>query len=188
MTDASSAAGAVPGPAGFVPPPYPYSRLTAVAARAEGHPGGMVDLSIGTPCDPPPDAVVAALGSSGTERGYPTSVGSLALRQAAAGWLTRRFDLAIDPALIAACVGTKEMVATTAWFLRLRTPGRDTVLAPATAYPTYAMSAQLAGCRTVAVPEGADGGMDLGPGSPTTDAARAVVLWVEQSGQPERAL
>ena len=31
----------------------------------------MVDCSIGTPCDPPPRAVVDALASSGTERGYP---------------------------------------------------------------------------------------------------------------------
>ena len=52
---------AADGPGGFVPPPYPYSRLAAVAAVAETHPGGMVDLSVGTPCDPPPDAVVAAL-------------------------------------------------------------------------------------------------------------------------------
>ena len=34
-------------------------------------PGGVVDLSIGTPYDPPPAAVVEALGSSGAERGYP---------------------------------------------------------------------------------------------------------------------
>lgn len=176
-----------PGAGGFVPPPYPYSRLTAVADRAERHPGGMVDLSIGTPCDPPTEAVVAALGSSGTERGYPTSVGSAVLRQAAAGWLNRRFGIDVDTAHIAACVGTKEMVATTAWFLRLRTPGRDTVLAPATAYPTYAMSAQLAGCRAVAVPEGPDGGMDLDRIS-DEDAARAVVLWVNSPANPTGSL
>ena len=47
----------------------------------------MVDCSIGTPCDPPPRAVVDALASSGTERGYPASAGSPQLREAAAAWL-----------------------------------------------------------------------------------------------------
>jgi len=47
-------------------PPYPYDRLQGLAKLAEAHEGGMVDCSIGTPCDPPPRAVVDALASSGT--------------------------------------------------------------------------------------------------------------------------
>ena len=43
---------------------------------ADAHEGGVVDLSIGTPFDPPPDAVIEALASSGTERGYPPSIGT----------------------------------------------------------------------------------------------------------------
>jgi succinyldiaminopimelate transaminase len=172
---------------GFVPPPYPYSRLSAVADVAARHPGGMVDLSIGTPCDPPPEAVVAALASSGAERGYPTSVGSPTLRQAAAGWMHRRFGVDIDTAHIGACVGTKEFVASAAWYLRLRTPERDTVLSPAIAYPTYALGAQLAGCRSVVVPELAGGGLDLSQVS-DDDAARAVVLWVNSPANPTGAL
>src|SRR5580693_3571511 len=160
-------------PAGFVPPPYPYSRLAAVADRAERHPGGMVDLSIGTPCDPPPEAVVAALASSGSERGYPTSVGSPPLRDAARRWMARRFGVDVDTAQIGACVGTKEFVASAAWFLRLRSPGRDTVLSPAVAYPTYALGARLAGCRVVEVPAGGDGGPDLSTVS-DEDAGRAL--------------
>ncbi len=147
----------------------------------------MVDLSIGTPCDPPPDAVVAALATSGSERGYPSSVGSPSLRQAAARWIGRRFGVDIDASRVAACVGTKELVASTAWFLRLRSPERDTVLAPAVAYPTYALGAQLAGCRVVAVPESADGGLDLSSVS-DEDAARAVILWVNSPGNPTGSL
>jgi len=169
--------------AGFVPPPYPYGRLSAVAAMAETVPGGMVDLSIGTPGDPPPPAVVAALSSSGAERGYPSSSGSPALLRAAAGWMTRRFGVDVDTGHIAACVGTKEFVATAAWLLRLRTPGRDTVLAPAVAYPTYAMSAQLAGCRAVGVPEAPGGGLDLSMIS-DDDAGRALMLWVNSPANP----
>jgi succinyldiaminopimelate transaminase len=172
-----------PAPAAFVPPPYPYSRLQAVAARAEALPGGMVDLSIGTPCDPPADAVVAALGASGAERGYPTSKGSPVLRQAAARWIERRFGVVVDPADIGACVGTKEFVASTAWFLRLRSPDRDTVLAPAIAYPTYAMGAQLARCRSIALAELPGGGLDLDSVS-DEDAERCVALWVNSPANP----
>ena len=126
---------AVPGtPAGFAPPPYPYERLNGAKAMATerfAHRGGLVDCSIGTPCDPPPASVLAAMATSGTERGYPTSPGSPEYRRAAAEWIQRRFGVDVDPARqVAACVGTKEFVATTAQFLRLRSPDRDTVLLP----------------------------------------------------------
>ncbi|MEM7276120.1 MAG: hypothetical protein AAF547_23805, partial [Actinomycetota bacterium] len=74
---------------GFVPPPYPYDRLNELSAAADRHDGGIVDLSIGTPFDPPPAAVVAALAGSGTERTYPPSIGTPAFRAAAADWLNR---------------------------------------------------------------------------------------------------
>ena len=67
---------------GFVPPPYPYDRLDAYQKLAAAHDGGIVDLSIGTPCDPPPPAVIEALSQSNSERGYPASIGSEALRLA----------------------------------------------------------------------------------------------------------
>lgn len=184
MTSVPGPAG-VPGGAGegFVPPPYPYDQLAVVASVAARHPGGAVDLSIGTPCDPPPAAAVAALASSGSERGYPSSVGSPALRDAAARWIHRRFGVTVDAGDIAACIGTKEFVASAAWFLRLRAPARDTVLAPAVAYPTYALGARLAGCRTVGVPEAPQGGLDVSQIT-DEDAARAVVLWVNSPGNP----
>ena len=173
--------------AGFSPPPYPYDRLASVARVASSHRGGVVDLSVGTPCDAPPEAVLAALGTSGTERGYPASVGSAALRGASADWMQRRFGVSIDPAQVAACVGTKEFVAGAAWLLRLRTPDRDTVLAPALAYPTYAMGARLAGCRVVEVPAAGDGGLDLSAVD-DDDAERALCLWVNSPSNPTGAL
>ena len=185
-----TSAGGAPVPGGFSPPPYPYERLRALTGRAVARfgPDGVVDCSIGTPCDPPPAAVLAALASSGSERGYPTSPGSPAYRGAAAAWLGRRFGVTVDPDLeVAACVGTKEFVASTAQYLRLRSPGRDTVLYPAVSYPTYAMGAELAGCRAVPVDERADGGPDLASIDPD-DAARALVLWVNSPANPSGQL
>jgi succinyldiaminopimelate transaminase len=161
---------------GFRPPPYPFERLDALRAVADRLPGGKVDLSAGSPCDPPPDAVIAALARSGAERGYPASVGIPALREAVAGWFERRLGVSLDPAQIAACVGTKELVAGVPHWLRLRTPGRDTVLYPAISYPTYAMGATLAGCRAVPYHKLAEIELD--------DAARALCLWVNTPANP----
>ena len=170
-------------PAGFQPPPYPYDRLRELQAIADALPGGRVDLSIGTPCDAPPDAVVAALGSSGSERSYPLSLGSAAYRDAAAGWLERRFGVSVPAAQVAACVGSKELVAGLPHWLRLRSPARDTVLYPAVSYPSYEMGATLAGCRAVAVPLDDRWRIDVSAIDPA-DAARALCLWVNTPGNP----
>jgi aspartate/methionine/tyrosine aminotransferase len=168
----------------FVPPPYPYDRLDALRAQAEAVPGGIVDCSIGTPCDPVPDVALAA-GRDALERsaGYPLSAGSADLRAAARDWIERRFDVALAPEQVAACVGTKEFVASLPHYLHLRDPSRDTVLYPAVSYPTYEMGAVLAGCRAVPVPLDRDWHLDLAAVS-DADAARALVLWLNEPGNP----
>jgi len=172
---------------GFSPPPYPYDRLGPVHRLAADQPGGAVDLSIGTPCDPPSGAVVAALATSGTERGYPPSVGTAALRQAAVGWMSRRLGVDVPVDAVAGCVGTKELVATIPQWLRLRDPSRDTVLYPAVSYPTYQMGALLARCRAVPVPVDEKWQLDLAQVD-DTDAARALCLWVNTPSNPTGAL
>jgi succinyldiaminopimelate transaminase len=168
---------------GFVPPPYPYDRLDAFAVFGREMEGGLVDLSIGTPCDPPLDAVVSALSNSNTERGYPPSIGIEPLRRAAIDWMRRRFGVEVSLSDVAACIGTKEFVATTPHWMRLRTPSKDTVFYPAVAYPTYEMGAILANCRAVPVPTNAAGTMDLAAIS-AEDAARGLMLWVNSPSNP----
>jgi succinyldiaminopimelate transaminase len=172
---------------GFVPPPYPYDRLRRLHPIADAHAGGLVDLSVGTPIDPPPPFVVEALATSGAERGYPPSVGTAELRVAASQWMRRRLGVDVDAELIAACIGTKEFVGTVPQLMRLRRPTRDTVLYPSISYPTYAMGATLAGCRAVAVPSTPDGVLDLDSVGPD-DAARALMLWVNSPSNPTGAL
>jgi len=172
---------------GWTPPPYPYDRLVPLRSKAAALDGGLVDLSIGDPSDAPPASVIAALSSSGAERGYPTSVGSPAFREAAAGWLERRLGVAVPTSAIGACVGTKELVAGMPGWLHLRDPGRDTVLFPAVSYPTYAMGAVLAGCRAVAVPMDGAWRADLA-GIDPADAERALCLWVNCPGNPAGGL
>ena len=171
---------------GFVPPVYPYDQLDAARAKADALPGGVVDLSIGTPTDPPPPVVLAALADAdrgGAVRGYPPSAGTAALREAIVAWTAQRLGVALPPEAVAACVGTKEFVATLPQWLRLRTPAKDTVLYPAIAYPTYEMGAILAGCRAVPVPVDASFRLNLAAVS-DADAARALALWVNSPGNP----
>ncbi|MCU1374361.1 MAG: dapL, partial [Actinomycetia bacterium] len=172
---------------GFVPPQYPFDKLAPLQAICEQHDGGMVDLSVGTPVDPPPAFVLEALATSGAERGYPASIGSLELRTAASGWFGRRLGVDIGPKQIAACIGTKELVAGLPHWLKLRTPDRDTVLYPAVSYPTYEMGAILAGCRAVPVPVDHQWRLDLSQIDPA-DAARALCLWSNTPGNPAGGL
>jgi succinyldiaminopimelate transaminase len=173
--------------AGFTPPPYPFDRLDAFQKIAASHDGGIVDLSIGTPCDPPPDAVVAALSQSGSERGYPASIGTEALRRSVARWMGRTFAIDVPISRIAACIGTKEFVATTPHYMKLRRPNRDTVIYPAVAYPTYEMGAILAGLRAVAIPMNAEGHMDFASLS-QDDIDRALMVWVNSPSNPTGGL
>ena len=172
---------------GFVPPPYPYDRLDAFKAVAAKHQGGVIDLSVGDPCDPPSAAVIAALSTSNLERGYPPSIGIEPLRAAARNWMQRSFDIDIPLSQIAAAVGSKEFVVTTPQLMKLRTPSRDTVLFPAVSYPSYAMGATLSGCRPVAVPMTPTGGLDLSKIS-ADDAKRALMIWMNSPSNPTGAL
>lgn len=208
------------GRGGFVPPAYPYDRLEEARRAAAAHEGGVVDLSVGTPTDPPPPEVMAALvgpagsdradgdglggnraggdregpdragvwgDAGGAARGYPPSIGTADLRRAVAGWTGRRLGASIGPDHLAVCVGTKEFVATTPQWLKLRRPDRDTVLYPAVSYPTYEMGATLAGLRAVPVPVDSDWRIDLTAVDPA-DAERALMLWVNTPGNPAGGL
>jgi succinyldiaminopimelate transaminase len=182
-----SSAGINRNQVGFEPPPYPYDRLDAYQKLASQFDGGIVDLSIGTPCDPPPQAVIDALAGSGSERGYPASIGSENLRRSIARWMGRRFAIDVPISRIAACIGTKEFVATTPQYMKLRCPGRDTVIYPAVAYPTYEMGATLAGLRALPVPMNAEGHMDFASLS-EDDIARALMVWVNSPSNPTGGL
>jgi succinyldiaminopimelate transaminase len=172
---------------GFVPPPYPHDRLTALRRLADAMPGGVVDCSVGTPVDPMPEvarrALVDAVSSS---TGYPPSIGTVPLREAAASWIGRRFGVEVDADGVIACVGTKELVASLPHVLHLRNPTRDTVLFPAIAYPTYEMGARLAGLRPVPVPLDTDWFPDL-ERIAAADAERGLVLWLNDPGNPTGA-
>jgi succinyldiaminopimelate transaminase len=152
-------------------PDFPWDLLAPYKQQAQRHPDGIVDLSIGTPVDPTPQVVRRALAEAADAPGYPQTYGTPALREAAAGWLTRRLQVAADPAAILPVIGTKELVA---WLPTLLGAGPgDLVALPGLAYPTYDVGARLAGASPVAV----DGLLGLGPETPK-------MVWINSPSNP----
>jgi succinyldiaminopimelate transaminase len=149
-------------------PDFPWDRLAPAAARARRHPDGVVDLSVGTPVDPTPQVVRDALAAAGDAPGYPLTAGTQALREAAAGWLRRRFGADVPPAAVLPVIGTKELVAWLPTLLRARSVGF-----PELAYPTYDVGALLAGATARRV----DALTALGP-------ERLDLLWVNSPANP----
>lgn len=124
-------------------PAFPWDKLEPYKKTAAAHPGGIVDLSVGTPVDPVPDLVQKALIDAADSPGYPTVWGTPALRDAITGWVERRLGArGITHRHVLPVVGSKELVAWLPTQLGLG-PG-DRVAYPRLAYPTYEVGARLA--------------------------------------------
>ncbi|HEX2297814.1 MAG TPA: succinyldiaminopimelate transaminase [Pseudonocardiaceae bacterium] len=141
-----------PGAARLGLPDFPWDSLAAAAHRAAEHPEGTVDLSVGTPVDPVPDVVRAALQSVSELPGYPATHGTRELREAVVDALHRRYGVTGVPAeAVLPTIGSKELVAWLPTLLGLG-PG-DVVVLPELAYPTYEIGARLAGATPVRLSE-----------------------------------
>ncbi|NUP68605.1 MAG: succinyldiaminopimelate transaminase [Nonomuraea sp.] len=149
-------------------PDFPWDRLEPYKERAVAHPDGIVDLSVGTPVDPVPEAVQQALSQAADSPGYPLTHGTRALREAAAGWLSRRHGVTVDQQDVLPLIGSKEFVAWLPTYL-----GARRVVFPELAYPTYDVGARLAGATATA----SDSTLSVGP-------ERVDLLWVNSPGNP----
>lgn len=142
-------------------PEFPWDTLAGAKARAADHPGGIVDLSIGTPVDPTPEVAREALIGAADSPGYPTVFGPETLRQAAVDWLQRRFGITgLSADQVLPTIGSKELIANLPMQLGLGPD--DLVVIPELAYPTYEVGARYAGCQVLA----ADSTIAIGPRRP----------------------
>ncbi|MEP6797724.1 MAG: succinyldiaminopimelate transaminase [Lapillicoccus sp.] len=161
-------------------PDFPWDSLLPHKASAAAHPGGLVDLSVGTPVDPTPDVIREALAAASNAPGYPLTSGTPAVREAVAAWFARRRGVpGLDPDGVIPTIGSKELVA---WLpLLLGLGAGDVVGIPAVAYPTYDVGARLAGATPVVV----NGLLALGP---LTGANRPKLLWLNSPSNPTGAV
>ncbi|MFF5884271.1 bifunctional succinyldiaminopimelate transaminase/glutamate-prephenate aminotransferase [Streptomyces sp. NPDC012589] len=153
-------------------PAFPWDRLEPYKATAAAHPDGIVDLSVGTPVDPVPEAVQKALTGAADSPGYPTVWGTPELRDAIVGWAGRRLGArGVTHHHVLPVVGSKELVAWLPTQLGLG-PG-DRVAFPRLAYPTYEVGARLARAGHVAYDD------------PTElDPAGLKLLWLNSPSNP----
>ncbi|MDO4792023.1 MAG: succinyldiaminopimelate transaminase [Buchananella hordeovulneris] len=151
-------------------PEFPWNTLVPAQERAKSHPGGLVDLSVGTPVDSSPRVAREALCAAADAPGYPLTVGTTAVRAAICGWFSRRRGVELTPAQVIPTIGSKEAVALLP--LLLGAGAGDTVLHPEMAYPTYDVGARLAGARPVPV------------GDDPVEWPAAEMVWLNSPGNP----
>jgi succinyldiaminopimelate transaminase len=153
-------------------PDFPWDALAGAKAKAGAHPDGVVDLSIGTPVDPVPEPIRAALAAAADFPGYPATHGTPELRAAAVAALERRFGVTgIDEAAVLPTIGSKELVALLPTLLGVG-PG-DLVVIPELAYPTYEVGVRIAGAELLR----ANGMTAVGPRRPE-------LVWVNSPANP----
>lgn len=142
---ASQRAGAVPDSV--------FGQMNAAAGRARAAGLEVIDLSIGSSDQPPPEAALAALREATCDPDtyrYPLFSDTAPLREAAAAYLARRFGVTADPATeVLPLIGAQEGLAHL--LLAVTDPG-DTLLLPDPGYPPYLGAAAVAGLRTVPLP------------------------------------
>lgn len=85
-------------------PSFPWDQLTPYRKRAAEHPGGVCDLSIGTPVDPTPALIQDALQEHADAPGYPTVIGSPELCHAILAWGKRRATPMAMSSVLMSCV------------------------------------------------------------------------------------
>ncbi|HET7397628.1 MAG TPA: succinyldiaminopimelate transaminase [Intrasporangium sp.] len=157
-------------------PDFPWDLLDPYKKRAAAHPDGIVDLSVGTPVDPTPPVVQAALADAADAHGYPLTVGTEDVRAAVVDWFARRRGVTLTADAVLPTIGSKELVA---WLPTILGLGAgDLVGIPAVAYPTYDVGARLAGATAVV----AQSLTSLGP--PTTSTTPRL-LWLNSPGNPD---
>jgi succinyldiaminopimelate transaminase len=157
-------------------PDFPWDSLAPYKERASSHVDGVVDLSVGTPVDPTPEVVRAALAGAADAPGYPQTWGTPALRNAVAGWFARRRGVPdLDPDGVLPTIGSKELVA---WLPTLLGIGAGDVVAfPEVAYPTYDVGARIAGATPLPM-------RSLTALGPLTTRGTPKLLWLNSPSNP----
>jgi aspartate/methionine/tyrosine aminotransferase len=156
----------------------------------------LITLSLGEPQHPVPDFVGPVLSRHIGDFGrYPVAKGIEPFRRAAAGWLSRRFDLPreIDPeSELLVLNGSREglfFAALTAARYVGERRGRPAILMPNPFYPAYAAGARAAGCESVYLPTTVANGFlpDLDSLDEAT-LARAVAMYIASPANPQGAV
>ena len=132
-------------------PGYPFLRLAEARRAAQARGVDVIDLSLGQPTDPAPQAVRDALAQAVATLplcDYPSAAGLPELRAAITAWIARRFAVTLDPEReVLPTLGAKEPIALLA---RLFARPGDAIAVASPSYPVPERSARAAGLPVTA--------------------------------------
>ena len=154
----------------------------------------LFDFGLGDPREPTPPFLRQALRDAVPEVSqYPSAAGPPALRQAAAGYLARRFGVTVDPERqVLPATGAKETIFHLPFAFcgdGAASTARRTVVMPDPGYPTYEVGARFAGLTPLKVPLTAANRFLIEPealGPAVLD--RTLLFWVSYPHNPTGAL
>lgn len=136
-----------------------FSEVAAWKRNAAAKGIDIIDLGIGSPDQPPTEAVRKALAEASIKKdnyAYPATKSGMPFKEAAAAWMKHRFGVDVDPAEeIVTLLGSQDGLAHLA--MAVCDPG-DTALLPNPGYPIYAASLALADVESVLMPLRAENG------------------------------
>ncbi len=171
-------------------PPYLFAEIDRKREEAVARGVDVIDLGIGDPDRPTPDHVVERLCREARNPAwhrYPSYVGALDFRKAAAEWLQRRFGVEVDPrSEVITLIGSKEGLAHLVWAY---VDAGDVALVPDPGYPVYRTHVLLAGGEPYPLPLKAERGFlpDL-EAVPAEVARRAKILFLNYPNNPTAAV
>lgn len=171
-------------------PPYLFAEIDRKKNELVERGVDVIDLGVGDPDIPTPDHIVESLREAAgnpEHHRYPSYVGMLSFREAAAEWYAERFGVSLDPAKqVVTLIGSKEGVAHAP--LAFVDPG-DAVLVPDPGYPVYPVSTTFAGGVPYAMPllKENDFLPDL-DAIPAEVAKRAVMMFLNYPNNPTTVL
>jgi succinyldiaminopimelate transaminase len=163
---------------------YPFTRLEEERRRLLAAGVEVIDFGKGDPNEPTDPMIREALVEALPERApYPLAQGLPELREAAAGWLERRFGVSVDPEReIVPTYGSKEAIFSLAQVLE--TAGRVVAFGEP-AYPVYERGALFAGARVQTLPLRRENGFLPDLAELDDDVA---LLWVNYPHNPTGAV
>ena len=132
---------------------YPFVRIEQAKREAAARGVEIIDFGQGDPREPTPPAIKQALVAALDERlGYPKAEGLPELREAIAGWCSRRFGVELDPAReIVPTYGSKEAIFSFAQVV-LDRDVKGVVVVTEPGYPVPERGAGFAGAEVVRLP------------------------------------
>lgn len=168
-------------------PTYPMERLAGWKRELETRGLPVFDFGTGDPREPTPELLRRAMCDAvAAVSQYPPIAGTRELRAAAAGYLQRRFGVAVDAdTQVLATLGSKECLFHLPMTFVQVPSDQDLVLYGEPAYPVYEIGALFAEAWTYAVGLSVDNGYAMDPDTlPESVLKRASVVFLNYPHNP----